>query len=202
MRLLVWLVSEVPLVLVVTRAARWHGNYHLLYRRRRWETRPACPRGDVTVTTETPGTGQKHCQAWQESEGAATPPSLKCHHPSLPPSPALSYHLVPFPSEPTAICAQRNTPHSRPGSLIHISSPSCDLQDAAAGVLSQTRVIYTPKLVHISPCPPPSVDQISKQPYVRLCVDLVLNFRTHYTPHRGLLLLSSYRAEIISPKFD
>lgn len=63
-------------------------------------------------------------------------------------------------------------------------------------------VSYTPPnwstLVHA----PPSVDQISKQSYVRLCVDLVLNFRTHYTPHRGLLLLSSYRAEIISPKFD
>lgn len=122
MRSLVWLVSKVLLMLMITCAERWHGNYHLLYRRWRWETRPACPCGDVTVTTETPDTGLKHCQAWQGSEGAAIPPSPKCHHPSLPSSSALSYHLVPFPSELTAICAQRNNLHFCPGSFIHISS--------------------------------------------------------------------------------
>lgn len=72
------------------------------------ETGPTRPRCDVTVTTVTRHPGQKRCQARQVCEGAACavtipsrlphpPPSLKCHHPSLPPSSASLITLCHFP---------------------------------------------------------------------------------------------------------
>lgn len=45
-----------------------------------------------------------------------------------------SYHPVPSPSELTAICALRNTPHLFSFFSFYIS-PSSDLQDVAVGVL-------------------------------------------------------------------
>ncbi|KAK2882926.1 hypothetical protein Q8A73_021859 [Channa argus] len=58
---------------------------------------PSCSQERVRLDEETSHTGQKHCQARQQSERAATPPSSKCYHTSLPPSSALLITPCHFP---------------------------------------------------------------------------------------------------------
>lgn len=107
--------------------------------------------------------GQKRCQAQHGSKGLLIPLKYPPNSPTffvMPPpfSPTVlhpSHHPMPFPSELNAICALRNTPpFVFPGSLIHSSSPSTDLQDAATGVLKFFHVRDPPNkptLVHESP---------------------------------------------------
>lgn len=114
---------------------------HLTAEQGVWEVLdpPSPPCSDVTVTVVTRHVVQNRRQEWG---GCLHPYHIPSDHPLLqmpPPfSPTVlspSHRLVPFPSEPTAICASRNTPRLFFSGSRHSTSLCSDSQDAAAGFL-------------------------------------------------------------------
>lgn len=159
--------------------------------------RPACPRGDVTVTTVTRHTGRERRQARQVCEVAA------CSGPLTPlllwnATTLLTHRPQPF-SSPRAIslradchlCSEKYSPFvffslalSPPLFFSMFSLARCCR--GGSWLLSCQRPPNKPKLVHRHPPPRLLIRFHPRQPYGRIFVDLVLDFRTDYTVCAGL----------------
>lgn len=140
-----------------------------------------CYHGDSTPRPEalpSPAGVWGGCLRCYHTLPTPTPPSIFEMPPPFSPTVlSLSHHPVPFPSELTAICALRNTPHLFLPSTFLLCILTCRM--LPRGVLQLFHVADPPNKPTLVHRPPPILfDKISSEggaPHGRIFVDLVLN---------------------------